>query len=127
MPTIFDKIIAGEIPCHKVWEDEHHLAFLDINPVCDGHTLVLPKNGVDYIFDLEAENHKALWDASRKVAEKLKEKLKCERVVIAVYGFEVPHAHVHLMPASAISDISFPARSEQAKGDLERMADLLKP
>ncbi|MCC6572987.1 MAG: HIT family protein [Planctomycetes bacterium] len=110
MPSIFSKIIAGQIPCHKVAEDDKHFAFLDINPITDGHTLVVPKREVDYLFDLKAEEHAALWTFAHKVAALLKAKLQCRRVCVAVVGYEVPHAHIHLIPTNAISEFPTPPK-----------------
>ncbi len=108
MSTIFTKIIAGEIPCHRVWEDDHHLAFLDIRPVQPGHTLVIPKREVSYLFDLTPEEQSALWESVRTVEGKLRGALGCARVVVTVVGWEVPHVHVHLIPTHAIGDVPFP-------------------
>lgn len=99
MPTIFTKIVNGEIPCHQVWEDEDHFAFLDIRPVSRGHTLVIPKKETNYLFDLSEEEHAALWTAARKVARRLKEVVGTKRVLVGVWGWEVPHAHIHLIPS----------------------------
>ena len=105
MPTIFTRIVNGEIPCHKIAEDEHFLAFLDIAPVVKGHTLVIPKKEVDYIFDLEDDLLAAFHLFSKKVALAIEKSIVCKRVGIAVIGLEVPHAHIHLIPlhADAIS------------------------
>lgn len=127
MATIFERIIAGEIPCHKVWEDEKHLAFLDINPVVDGHTLIIPKKAMNYIFDLSPADYRGLWTAAQTVEAVLRKKLACQRVIIAVYGFEVPHAHIHLLPANTIKDVSFPARDPAAKERVSAIAQRLKP
>lgn len=97
---IFCKIVAGEIPCHKVWEDETHLAFLDIRPIRRGHTLVVTKAHAPYLFDLDGEAYGALMRATKEVAEKLKPALGVPRVGVAVEGFEVDHVHVHLIPMS---------------------------
>lgn len=95
---IFCKIVAGEIPCHKVWEDEKHLAFLDIHPMREGHTLVVPKEHASELFELEADAYDALMRASKSVASRLKPALNVRRVGVAVEGFEVDHVHVHLVP-----------------------------
>lgn len=108
MATIFSKIIAGELPCHKVWEDEKHIAFLDIRPAQPGHTLVVPKREVDYLFDLDEEEHADLWRAAQKVAKRMKERLGCQRVVVTVIGWEVPHVHIHLIPTNAIHEVGMP-------------------
>jgi histidine triad (HIT) family protein len=107
MPSIFTRIINGEIPCHKVAENEQYLAFLDINPLKEGHTLVIPKTEVDYIFDLNKELYEGLWTFAKEVAAKIEKVIPCERVGIAVVGLEVPHAHVHLIPINTISDMDF--------------------
>ncbi|MEC9475546.1 MAG: HIT family protein [Planctomycetota bacterium] len=109
MSTIFSSIIAGEIPCHRVWEDENHLAFLDINPVQPGHCLVIPKREVSYIFDMEKTEYMALWDAVRTVENKIRVATGCQRVVVSVVGWEVPHVHVHLIPTDEIGNYPFPA------------------
>jgi len=106
--TIFERIIKGEIPCHKVWEDTEHLAFLDIRPVAPGHTLVIPKRAVDPVFALNDTDYQKLWMAAKRVGEILKSKIDCERICMAVVGFEVPHTHIHLIPARGISDFPWP-------------------
>ena len=107
MPTLFSRIVAGEIPCHKVCEDEHHLAFLDIMPLVHGHVLVIPKREVDYIFDLEPRELAALWQFAQRVAVGLKLAVPCKRIGTAVIGLEVPHAHIHLVPMQTVGDINF--------------------
>lgn len=107
MSSIFTKIVNGEIPCYKVAEDEHHLAFLDVMPIAKGHTLVIPKKEVDLIFDLDEEEYKNLWAFAQKVAKKLKAVVPCVRVGVAVVGLEVPHAHIHLVPMNEIKDLNF--------------------
>jgi histidine triad (HIT) family protein len=103
--NIFARIVRGEIPCHKVWEDEKHLAFLDIRPVQPGHTLVIAKADGDYLFDLEPQRYGELMQAVRTVAKLLKERTGCQRVVEVVLGYEVPHAHVHLIPTHSMADL----------------------
>ena len=107
MSSIFTKIVNGEIPCYKVAEDEHHLAFLDAMPIAKRHTLVIPKKEVDLIFDLDEEEYKNLWAFAQKVAKKLKAAVPCVRVGVAVVGLEVPHAHIHLVPMNEIKDLNF--------------------
>ena len=107
MASIFSKIVAGEIPCYKVAEDENHLAFLDISPVAEGHTLVIPKKEVDYLFDLSDDEYVALMMFARKVAKGIGKAIDCKRVGEAVIGLEVPHAHVHLVPINKESDMDF--------------------
>lgn len=105
--TIFSKIIAGEIPCYKVAEDDNFFAFLDINPVNWGHTLVVPKKEIDYIFDMDDEWLAAFTVFAKRVAKALKETLPCRKVGMAVIGLEVPHAHIHLVPMKTEGDMNF--------------------
>jgi histidine triad (HIT) family protein len=107
MPTIFSKIISGDIPAHKVAETENYLAFLDINPLKMGHVLVIPKTEVDYIFDLEDENYSGLLIFAKVVANAIKRAVPCTRIGVAVVGLEVPHAHIHLIPIDQIADMDF--------------------
>ena len=107
MASVFKKIVNGEIPCYKIAEDEHHLAFLDAMPIVKGHTLVIPKKEVDLIFDLDEEEYKNLWAFAQKVAKQIKAAIPCVRVGVAVVGLEVPHAHIHLVPINEIKDLSF--------------------
>ncbi|WP_288734424.1 HIT family protein [uncultured Parabacteroides sp.] len=107
MATIFSRIVAGEIPCHKVAEDEEFFAFLDINPVAKGHTLVIPKKEIDYIFDLEDALLGRMMAFAKRVARAQEAAIPCKRVGIAVMGLEVPHAHIHLIPITEESDMYF--------------------
>ncbi|MBT3242374.1 MAG: HIT family protein [Bacteroidetes bacterium] len=107
MLSIFSKIVNGEIPCYKIAEDEQFLAFLDINPLNAGHTLVIPKREEDYLFDLEDNELADLMVFAKKVALAIDRVVKCKRVGIAVLGLEVPHAHIHLVPIDGIYDIDF--------------------
>ncbi|MEY3964948.1 MAG: hypothetical protein RL263_117 [Bacteroidota bacterium] len=107
MSTIFSKIVSGEIPCHKIYEDEHHLAFLDIMPLVMGHVLCIPKKEVDYIYDLSPSELSALWAFTQPVANAVKQAISCKRVGVAVIGLEVPHAHIHLVPLNEVGDINF--------------------
>jgi len=126
MATLFTRIIAGEIPCHKVWEDEHHFAFLDIRPVQPGHTLVIPRREVSYLFDMDEAQHAALWSAARSVARRMKERLGCERVVTSVIGWEVPHVHIHLIPTTSIEDVGMPPAVEVSADEMIAMAEKLR-
>ncbi|MBI1221578.1 MAG: HIT domain-containing protein [Bacteroidetes bacterium] len=107
MASIFSKIVEGSIPCHKVAEDDKHLAFLDIQPVSLGHVLVIPKKETDYIFDLSEMELNELMAFSRKVAIRLKKAVPCKRIAVSVIGLEVPHAHVHLIPINQMDDCNF--------------------
>jgi histidine triad (HIT) family protein len=105
--TIFSKIAAGEIPAYKIAESNDFLAFLDINPLAEGHVLVIPKKEVDYIFDLDDETYVGLHVFAKIVAAAIKKSIPCKRVGVAVIGLEVPHAHIHLIPMNNVSDLNF--------------------
>lgn len=107
MATIFSRIIAGEIPCYKVAEDDRNFAFLDINPVNKGHVLVVPKTENDYIFNLSDEDYTALTLFAKKVAKAMEKAIECKRIGVAVIGLEVPHAHIHLIPITEEKDMYF--------------------
>lgn len=107
MASIFSRIIAGEIPCYKIAENEHFFAFLDINPLHEGHTLVIPKRELDYIFDLEPSELQDMIAFAQQIAIGLKKAIVCNRVGIAVIGMEVPHAHIHLIPIEKEGDMNF--------------------
>ena len=107
MSTIFTKIIEGTIPCYKIAEDENYFAFLDISPLAKGHTLVVPKKEVDYIFDLDQTTLAGLTLFAQKVAKAIDKAIPCKRVGVAVIGLEVPHAHIHLIPLHSIDEINF--------------------
>lgn len=107
MATIFTRIINGEIPSYKVAEDDRFYAFLDINPLTKGHTLVVPKQETDYIFDLDNETLAGMMLFARKVARQIEKAVECKRVAVAVIGLEVPHAHIHLIPINSENDMNF--------------------
>lgn len=107
MPTIFTKIVRGEIPCYKIAEDNNYFAFLDINPLKAGHTLVIPKAETDYIFDLSDTELSGLILFSKKVAMAIEKAIPCARIGVAVIGLEVPHVHIHLVPMDSMEDINF--------------------
>lgn len=107
MATIFSRIAAGEIPCHKIAEDEDFFAFLDINPIALGHTLVIPKKEVDYIFDLDDNTLSAMIVFAKRVSKAIEKAIPCKKVGLTVIGLEVPHAHIHLVPINKESDIFF--------------------
>jgi len=107
MASIFSKIVACEIPCYKIAEDENFLAFLDIMPLAIGHTLVIPKKETDYIFDIQSDEYVQLWMFAQKVAKAVGSAIPCKRVGVAVIGLEVPHAHIHLVPLNKVGDINF--------------------
>lgn len=107
MPSVFSRIVKGEIPCYKVAETDQFLAFLDINPLASGHTLVIPKKEKDYIFDIDDEQYQQLFLFAKKVALAVENVIPCQRIGIAVIGLEVHHAHIHLVPLQTIYDIDF--------------------
>ena len=126
MPTIFSRIISGEIPCHKVAEDDRCLAFLDIRPVVFGHTLVVPKTEVDYIFDMDDEYLAHLHVFAKRVAKVLGQEVKCIRIGVMVAGLEVPHAHIHLIPMQSIGDLAFTnPRPEFPQEKMKELAEKL--
>ena len=120
MATIFTKIVNREIPCHLIEEDDRFMAFLDVMPLVEGHVLVIPKQEVDYIFDLEPELLGDLMKFAKKVAPAIKKAIPCKRVGVAVIGLEVPHAHVHLVPMNRMLDINF--SQEKLKPSQESLA-----
>ena len=107
MSSIFSKIVAGEIPCFKVAEDDNYLAFLDITPLRRGHVLVIPKKETDYIFDLTDEAIGGIFVFSKKVAQSIKKAFPCKKVGVTIIGLEVPHAHIHLIPMNSMADMNF--------------------
>jgi len=116
MGSIFSKIIAGEIPCYKIAEDENHIAFLDVNPNAKGHTLCVPKKEINKLFDLDATSYAALMEFSRTVALGLRKTVPCKRIGMTVIGLEVPHVHVHLVPLNVMEDTTF-GKKEQIDAD----------
>lgn len=126
MPTLFTKIINGEIPAYKVAETEDFLAFLDIRPNTKGHTLCIPKKEVDKIFDLDEETYQELMRFSRKVAIGLEKAVSCKRVGMAVVGLEVPHVHVHLIPLNAMSDMDFSNSVSFSEEEFQQIAEDIK-
>ena len=124
MASIFTKIIQREIPAHIVAEDDNYLAFLDIMPLTKGHTLVIPKKEIDYIFDLDNETFSGLHAFSKVVAEAIKKAIRCQRVGVAVLGMEVPHAHIHLVPMNSMRDMNF--SNPKLKLNPEQLADIAR-
>jgi len=121
MPTIFTKIVNGEIPSYKVAEDDNYLAFFDINPNAVGHTLVIPKKETNKVFDLSKDEYLTLMDFSYRVAKAIEKTIPCERVGMSVIGLEVPHVHVHLIPLNTMADIQF---TKKVKMNSEEFAEL---
>jgi histidine triad (HIT) family protein len=126
MASIFSKIVNGEIPAYKIAEDENYLAFLDIFPVAKGHTLVIPKKEVDYIFDLEDELYVGLQLFAKKVATGLKKAIPCEKVGVLVLGLEVPHAHIHLIPMQNEADLlNFSKKQKFTPEEFQKIKELI--
>jgi histidine triad (HIT) family protein len=126
MPSIFTKIVNGEIPCHKIAEDDNFFAFLDINPNAKGHTLCIPKKEIDKITDLDEETYIGLMEFSRKVAKAIEAAIPCDRVGITVIGLEVPHAHVHLIPLNQMVDATFQNKVELTSNEFEAIAEQIR-
>lgn len=127
MATIFSKIAAGEIPSYKIAEDDRFYAFLDINPLAKGHTLVIPRQETDYLFDLEDQLLADMMVFSKKVALAIEKAVPCKRIGVAVLGLEVPHAHIHLVPLNAETDISFSKpKLEIPKEEMEAIAEKIR-
>lgn len=122
MPTLFTKIIQGEIPSYMITQDEHFYAFLDINPNAKGHTLCIPKKEEDKIFDLSESEYVELMRFSRKVAKALEKTIACKRVGIAVVGLEVPHVHVHLIPINEMNEMTFQHKINMSEADFKALA-----
>jgi len=120
--SIFSKIVNNKIPSYKVYEDKNFLAFLDAYPLALGHVLVIPKKQDDYLFDLDEIEYLGLWRFSKKVAKAMDKVLTCERIGVSVIGFEVPHAHIHLVPINDISDLDFSNRKEFTKVEMMDVA-----
>ena len=126
MATLFTRIVNGEIPCHKVAENDRFLAFLDIMPLTKGHVLVIPKTEVDYIFDLEDDLLGDMMVFAKQVARKMKLVLPCRRIGVTVIGLEVPHAHIHLIPINGLSDMDFSKpKLQPSQNDLAELAKLI--
>ncbi|MAY22618.1 MAG: HIT family protein [Flavobacteriaceae bacterium] len=126
MASIFTKIINGEIPCYKVAEDEHFIAFLDINPNAKGHTLCVPKQEINKIFEMEESHYLELMKFSHKVAQALERTVTCKRIGMAVVGLEVPHVHVHLIPINAMQDMTFQHKVSMESSEFEALAEAIQ-
>lgn len=122
MSSIFTKIINGEIPSYKVAEDENFIAFLDVNPNAKGHTLCVPKQEINKIFDMEEDHYLALMRFSRRIAKALEQTVECKRIGVAVIGLEVPHVHVHLIPLQDMDDMRFERKVKLEKEEFESLA-----
>ncbi|MFV8365250.1 HIT family protein [Flavobacterium sp. XS1P27] len=126
MSSIFTKIINGEIPCYKIAEDENFLAFLDVNPNAKGHTLCIPKQELNKIFEMEDDLYIGLMQFSKKIAVALEKTVPCKRIGMAVVGLEVPHAHVHLIPLNEMDEMRFQNKVSLSKDEFEALAESIK-
>lgn len=126
MASIFTKIVNGEIPCYKIAETNDFLAFLDVNPNSKGHTLCIPKQEVDKIFDLDEATYNGLMSFSRQVALAIKKAVPCKRIGMSVIGLEVPHAHVHLIPLHSMEDARFLQKTKMTEAEFQETADAIK-
>ena len=126
MSSIFTKIVNGEIPCYKIAEDDHYLAFLDVNPNAKGHTLCIPKFEVDKIFDMDEAHYLGLMHFARKVAIALEKAVPCKRIGMAVVGLEVPHTHVHLIPLNEMDEMRFQNKVSLSAVEFEVLAENIK-
>jgi histidine triad (HIT) family protein len=126
MSSIFTKIVNGEISCYKITEDENFLAFLDVNPNAKGHTLCIPKQEINKIFDIEDDLYLGLMAFSKKIAVALEKTISCKRVGMAVIGLEVPHAHVHLIPINEMDEMRFQNKVTQTKDEFENLAKAIQ-
>ena len=122
MASIFTKIVTGEIPCYKIAEDENYLAFLDVNPNVKGHTLCIPKQEINKIFDMEEAHYLGLMKFSRKVAKAIEKSIDCKRIGMAVVGLEVPHVHVHLIPLNDMDDMRFQRKTSLSSEEFQKLA-----
>ena len=126
MPSIFNRIISGEIPAHKILEDENYLAFLDLKPINPGHTLVIPKQETDYFFDLSDESLGKIMVFAKKAAAAIRKAMPCKKVGVMVAGLEVRHAHIHLIPIHEVTDLNFAKAKPASDGELAEAAQKIR-
>lgn len=126
MASIFSKIVAGEIPCHKIAETDDFLAFLDVFPVAKGHTLVIPKQEIDYLFYLDDDLYLGLMKFAKQIAPAIEKAVPCKRIGVSVIGLEVPHAHIHLIPLNSMADMNFNKKLKMSQEELEKTAAAIR-
>ena len=126
MTSLFTRIVSGQIPCHKIMEDEKYLAFLDIRPINPGHTLVIPKQEINYIFDIDDDLLSGLIIFAKKVSKKIYQVMPCQRIGMMVAGIEVPHAHIHLIPINGVKDLNFSLAKSMANEELAGIAEKIR-
>lgn len=126
MPTIFSRIVAGEIPAHKIAETDDYLAFLDVMPTTTGHTLIIPKKEVDYLFALDDDLYTGLMAFAKRIAPAIEKAIPCKRIGVAVIGLEVPHAHVHLIPLNSMADMNFGSKINPTQEELAETAQKIR-
>ena len=126
MPTLFTRIVQGEIPCHKILEDKDYLAFLDVRPINPGHTLVIPKQEIDYIFDIDDKLLADLMIFAKKTARLIQKAVSCKKIGIMVAGLEVPHAHIHLVPIMDVHDLNFAKAKPASSEELAKIAQSIR-
>ena len=126
MPTLFSRIVAGEVPAHKLAETDDYLAFLDVMPTTTGHTLVIPKKEVDYLFALDDDLYIGLMAFAKRIAPAIERAIPCKRIGVAVIGLEVPHAHVHLIPLNSMADMNFSSKMKPTQDELAATAEKIR-
>lgn len=126
MPTLFSRIVAGEIPAHKIAETDDFLAFLDVMPTAMGHTLVIPKKEIDYIFSLDDDVYAGLMAFAKRIAPAIERAVPCKRIGVAVIGLEVPHAHIHLIPLNSMADMDFGSKMNPSQEELAATAEKIR-
>ena len=126
MPTLFSRIVAGEIPAHKIAETDDFLAFLDVMPTATGHTLVIPKKEVDYLFALDNDLYAGLMAFAKRIAPAIERAVPCKRIGVAVIGLEVPHAHIHLIPLNSMADMDFSSKMKPSQEELAETAEKIR-
>jgi histidine triad (HIT) family protein len=126
MPTLFSRIVTGEVPAHKIAETDDFLAFLDVMPTTTGHTLVIPKKEVDYLFALDDDLYSGLMAFAKRIAPAIEQAIPCKRIGVAVIGLEVPHTHIHLIPLNSMADMNFSSKMKPTQDELAATAEKIR-